>query len=274
LADADLRGLRVAVTGERRAEEQAALVRALGGVPFVCPTARVAWEDDTDAPRTWLDTLAGGVDDAVFMTGMGATRLLEHAERLGRLDEAVARLQRARVVVRGSKALPVLRRQGVQVDMAPQPPTSEGILAALGDALRGRSMLLQLAGPEPTPLSDGLRRRGADVTAVCIYRYPADRVDHDADRLVEAILAGDLDVVTFTSAPAVDGLVAASSRLGSWDAVRRRLDAMVVAAVGPVTADALAGNGVTVHVEPEEPRMGPMMRALSRHLDERGVERR
>jgi uroporphyrinogen-III synthase len=274
LADADLRGLRVAVTGERRAEEQAALVRALGGVPLVCPTAHVAWEDDSDAPRTWLDTLAAGVDDAVFMTGMGATRLLEHAERMGRLDEAVSRLQGARVVVRGSKALPVLRRHGVQVDMAPQPPTSDGVLAALGQALQGRTVLVQLAGPEPAPLSDGLRRRGADVVAICIYRYPADRVDHDADRLVDAILAGDVDVVTFTSAPAVDGLVAAASRLGRWEAVRARLDAVVVAAVGPVTADALAGNGVTVHVEPEEPRMGPMMRALSHHLDERGIQRR
>jgi uroporphyrinogen-III synthase len=262
----DLRGARIAVTAERRAEEQAALVRALGGVPLVCSTARLAWEDDGDAPRRWIGAVCGGVDDAVFMTGMGAARLLDHAESAGVLDDVVARLRAARVVVRGSKALPVLRRHGVQVDMAPQPATTDGVLAALRDSLRGRRAVLQLAAPEPSPLADGMRAAGADVVAVCIYRYPPDAVDHAADPLLDAILAGEVDAVTFTSAPSVDGMVAAAARQGRWDAVRAALESLVVVAVGPVTADALDGNGVTVHVQPTEPRTGPMMRALAEHL--------
>jgi uroporphyrinogen-III synthase len=259
----DLRGLRVAITAERRADEQAALVRALGGVPFVCPTARVAWEDDTEAPQRWLDTLCAGVDDAVFMTGMGTERLLQHAHAVGRIDEAVGQLGAARVVVRGSKAQPVLRRHGVHVDMAPRPATSTGVLAALGSGLRGRRALVQLAGPEPQPLTSAMRAAGADVVSVCIYRYPPDAVVGAADDLVEAIVSGELDAVTFTSAPAVEGLVAAAVQIGEWPAVRRRLNAMIVAAVGPVTADALARNAVAVQVQPAEPRMGPMMRELA-----------
>jgi len=266
MSTSDLRGLRVAVTGERRAEEQAALVRALGGVPVVVPTAHVAWEDDTEAPRVWRDALLAGVDDATFMTGMGTARLLEHAERAGVIDDVVAALRAARVVVRGSKARPVLHRYGVDVDLAPQPATSEGVLAALAESLPGRRVVLQLAGPEPQPLSEGMRAAGAQVTAVCIYRYPAEAVDHDADRLVEAILDGGVDVLTFTSAPAVDGLVAVATRMGRWEEVRARLTSLIVAAVGPVTADALAGHGAPVHVEPEEPRMGPMMRDLSAYI--------
>src|SRR5258706_5497006 len=143
----DLRGLRVAITGERRAEEQAALVRTLGGVPFVCPTVRVTWQEDTAEAQRWLDTLLAGVDDAVFMTGMGAARLLAHAEQAGRLDDAVQRLREVRVVVRGSKARPVLGRHGVEVDLNPKPSTSEGVLAALPGSLRGRRAGGQLAGP-------------------------------------------------------------------------------------------------------------------------------
>lgn len=262
----DLRGLRVAITGERRAEEQAALVRALGGVPVVCPTVQVHWDADTAAAQRWLDTLLAGVDDAVFLTGMGADRLLTHAHNTRRLDDAVAALRAARVVVRGSKARPVLRRQGVEVDLAPQPPTSEGLLEALAaDGLHGRRALVQLAGPEPSPLVEGLRRAGAEVVAVSIYDYPADAAAGSAHPLVAAILEGSVDAVTFTSAPAVDGLVAAARRAGAWPEVRERLGSLVVASVGPVTGAALAAQGIAVQVQPEEPRMGPMMHALARH---------
>lgn len=258
----DLRGLRVAITAERRAEEQAALVRTLGGVPFVCPTVHVTWEVDPEPAQRWLDTLLTGVDDAIFMTGMGTARLLAYAEQAGHLDEATSRLRGARVVVRGSKARPVLRRHGVEVDLAPQPPTSEGVLAVLGDSARGRRALVQLAGPEPAPLVEGLRAAGASVVAVTIYDYPPGAVAASAHPLVTAILDGELDAVTFTSAPAVDGLVAAAMQDGAWPELRQHLAGLIVASVGPVTGAALAAHGITVHVQPDEPRMGPMMHAL------------
>ena len=252
----------MAITGERRAEEQAALVRNLGGVPFVCPTVRVAWDPDTAEAQRWLDILLAGIDDAVFMTGMGCARLLTHAEQAGRLDGAVQALRSARIVVRGSKARPVLRRHGVEVDLNPQPATTGGVLAELRDSLSGRRVLVQLAGPEPSPLVDGLRAAGAEVAAVCIYDYPPDAAAPAAHPLVDAILAGEIDAVTFTSSPAVDGLVAASA--DRWPEVRQRMaSSLVVAAVGPVTAATLRAHGLPVHVEPAEPRMGPMMHALA-----------
>ena len=274
MSRSDLAGVRVAVTGERRAQEQAALVRSLGGEPLVCPTVRVAWEEDPTASGLWADTVLAGVDDAVFMTGMGTARLLADADAAGRLEPVVDALRRARIVVRGSKARPVLHRNGLEVDLAPSPPTTPGVLAAMGPDLSGRRIALQLDGPEPRPLADGLRAAGADVTAVCIYRYRGDAVVGAADRLVDAILDGGVDVLTFTSAPAADGLVAAAAAREQWPAVRRRLGRLVVAAVGPVTAAALRRHGVTVHVEPEEPRMGPMMRELIGFLGARDREDR
>lgn len=260
-----LAGLRVAVTAQRRAEEQAALVRALGGEPLVCPTTHIVWDEQTGAAELWLSRLLGGVDDCVFMTGMGADRLLAHAAGQGALDAATAALRRARVVVRGSKAQPVLRRHGIEVDVAPRPPTTAGILAALGPSLDGRTVLAQLAEPEPSPLDEGLRAAGARVVAVCLYRYPAGMAAHGgaADSLVDAVLDRRLDAVTFTSTPAVEGLVAVAAARGAWPAVRRGLNDLLVAAVGPVTAGALARRGVAVHAQPADPRTGPMMRELA-----------
>jgi uroporphyrinogen-III synthase len=270
----DLGGLRVAITGERRAAEQAALVTALGGEPLVCPTVRVAWEEDPGASERWAAAVLAGIDDAVFMTGMGTNRLLADAASAGRLEAVVEALRRARIVVRGSKARPVLGRHGLGVDLAPQPATTAGVLGAMGPDLRGRRIALQLAGPEPSPLADGLRAAGAQVTAVCIYRYPADAVVGAAGALLDAILDGGVDAVTFTSAPAVEGLIAAATAREEWPQVRHRLGELIVAAVGPVTAAALAAGGVAVDVEPEEPRMGPMMRELAETASRRRPPRR
>ena len=261
-----LEGRSIAVTGERRAQEQAALVRALGGEPFLCPTARVAWEPDDTAPERWTDAVLGGADDVVFMTGMGTERLLAHVAEVGRTAEVVAALAAARVTVRGSKAQPVLRRHGVRVDLVPKPATSTGVLHALGSDLTGRRAVLQLAGPEPSPLADGMRAAGAEVVAVCLYRYQSDAIVGAADPLVDAILRGQIDAVTFTSAAAVDGLVAAAIARGEWPGVRRRLNNLVVASVGPVTTAALARAAVAVRVQPVEPRMGPLMREVAASL--------
>jgi uroporphyrinogen-III synthase len=261
-----LRGRRIAVTAERRGTEQAALVTALGGEPLVCPTACVAWEDDAGAPQRWLEALTAGVDDVVFMTGMGADRLLTQVEALGRLPDALTALGQARVVVRGAKPQPVLRRRGVRIDVVPRPATSTGVLHALGTDLRGRIALVQGAAPEPTELTAGLRAAGAEVHAVCLYRYRGDAVVGAADPLLDALVAGEVDVVTFTSAAAVEGLVAAATARAQWPQVRRRLNSVVVAAVGPVTAATLTRHAVAVHVQPAEPRLGPMMRELAAAL--------
>ena len=56
------------------------------------------------------------------------------------------------------------------------------------------------------------------------------------------------------------------------DALRKDV---VVAAVGPTCRAIIEVHGVTPHVMPEHPKMGPLVMALMRYLDHRdGVERR
>jgi len=50
---------------------------------------------------------------------------------------------------------------------------------------------------------------------------------------------------------------------------------VVIAAVGPTCRAIIEVHGVTPHVMPEHPKMGPLVMALMRHLDAKhGVERR
>jgi len=85
-------------------------------------------------------------------------------------------------------------------------------------------------------------------------------------RLIDAVCARNLDVVTFTSAPAVDAFLTSAIEQGVLDQL---LDALrtdvVAAAVGPVTAGPLEAAGVTPII-PERFRMGALIRLVCEHL--------
>lgn len=79
---------------------------------------------------------------------------------------------------------------------------------------------------------------------------------------------GAIDAITFTSANAVNGLMAAVERSGLD--IPEPHPSVLVTAVGPVTRDALVAHGWRVDVEPETPRMGAMYQALAARLHEVG----
>ena len=80
-------------------------------------------------------------------------------------------------------------------------------------------------------------------------------------RLVDQIVAGQVDAVTFTSAPAVTALLDASG-----DRAPAVLDAfgdrVLAACVGPVTAAPLRDRGVPALV-PDRARLGALVRAVT-----------
>jgi uroporphyrinogen-III synthase len=55
--------------------------------------------------------------------------------------------------------------------------------------------------------------------------------------------------------------------------VRALNDRVVVGAVGPTCRAILEAYGVQPHVMPEHPKMGPLVAALMRHLDQRAQRR-
>jgi uroporphyrinogen-III synthase len=256
----------VGITAARRVEEQAALVRSLGGVPVVGPCIDV----DRPAPdalvRAALQVaLAEPLDVAVFVTGVGAAHLVAVAQRSGLAGPLRVSLARARVVVRSGKPRRVLRELGVRVDWVADPPEGRAVRdELLRRPLAGRRVMVQCGGPAPDPMVGVLRVAGARVVTVHPYDIapPADAAA--AMRLARDAAAGLLDAVTFTSAHAVHGFVALAERAGVEPAAAG--DGALVAAVGPVTRDALLGHGLRVDVEPATPRMGAMLRALAARL--------
>ncbi|MBP9145826.1 MAG: uroporphyrinogen-III synthase [Thermoanaerobaculia bacterium] len=150
-----------------------------------------------------------------------------------------------RVAVVGAATAAAAREHGWRVDRTPQEFQGEALLASFAETpggLTGRRLFFPASDRAAATLPDGLTALGADVVRVEAYRTTDAPVDAAtlAARL-EAVARGEVDVVTFASPSAVDGLAGA---LGE-PALGRLLDRSAVAVIGPTTAGALARRGRT-----------------------------
>jgi uroporphyrinogen-III synthase len=178
--------------------------------------------------------------------------LLGFAERAGLREPFIAALGRTRTVLRGPKPVLALKTIGLSPYRIAAAPTTEGVIATLRqEPLSGVAVGVQLYSPTNPPLLEFLTAAGATVHTVLPYVYaPAS----DAGRVVELIDrldAGTVDVLVFTSSPQWTRLEEVAAAQGRQEALRRGLERVCVAAVGPVMADALHRASVRVDVCPE-----------------------
>ena len=264
-------GARVAVLEARRGSEMAELVRRLGGEPRSAPAVHEV--PHLERVPAFLDALdEKRFDVAIFLTGVGVSRLLMEAQQLGRLDDALAALRALENVCRGPKPSAVLRQYDVPVAIrVPQPYTTTELLSAIAAVpLHGRGVALLHYGERNEPLADALRERGARLEELCLYEWqlPDDTVPLAA--LVREIVRGGIDAISFTSQIQCRHLFAIADSLGMSvdlnDALRSRV---VVAAIGPVCADALKRYGVTPQVVPTQPKMGFLVTELAAYYRSR-----
>jgi uroporphyrinogen-III synthase len=277
VTDQPLAGLRIGLTGTRKAQETAEYVRRLGGIPIVAPaldTTPIGGSSETaaDPAASLSDLLGSDVALVIFLTGVGARALLRLAESVGREAELRATLERAKVVARGPKALGALRGAKVRVDWMPNEATVEAIMTGLDQfEVAGRAVGIQWSGFVDDRLRGELQRRAERVVELDLYRHVPPANEAPVLALLDAIRTGGVDFLTFTSAIAVRELFALAERHGRDDELLAALQtgATVPVAVGPVTGAALGDAGVAEYVVPGIHTTGGMFRAIEERVSTR-----
>ncbi|AUS78202.1 uroporphyrinogen-III synthase [Actinoalloteichus sp. AHMU CJ021] len=263
-----LLGLTVGVTAARRAEELGGLLERRGARVVYGPAIRsVALADDDRLAAATDAVLAAPVDLVVAITGVGFRGWLDTAEGRGRREGLLGRLGAAEVLARGPKARGAVRGAGL-----PDPWTagSETVAEVLDELLRrdldGRRIAVQEQGEPMTEFCEALRRRGAEVIPVGVYRWTDPEDVGPLDSLIDAVARAEVHALTFTSAPAATNLLRRAERTGRGEPLRRALrTSCLVACVGPVTAAPLEREGLPVRT-PDRPRTGALARQLEREL--------
>jgi uroporphyrinogen-III synthase len=267
-----LAGYTVAVTAARRKEELGALLDRRGARVVYAPAIRIVpLSDDSELVAATKDVLAAPVDLVVATTGVGFRGWLEAAEAWDL--PLVEHLRSSRVLARGPKARGAIRGGGLVDAWSPGSESSaevlEHLLSGAEGPLDGRRIAVQLHGDPLPDFVEGLRATGAEVLTVPVYRWVLPEDVAPVQRLVGSVVAGAVDAVTFTSAPAAASLLQVADDLGRLDEVVAALRGRVRAiAVGPVTAGPLAAAGVPTW-QPERSRLGALAREVVARLPER-----
>lgn len=266
----ELAGRRILVPESRELDLFAQMLETRGATALRCPLVTILDSDDPAPIEAWLDRLAAGrFDDLILLTGEGLRRLMAVARRTRRDAAVVAALGRLRTITRGPKPAKALREIGLAPGLAAGTPTTEGVIESLShETLTGRIVGVQLYPGNPNALLlDFLSRAGATPDPVLPYRYASDAETDRVAAMIEALAAGGIDAVAFTSSPQVGRLVEVASARGLQDRLRDGLARTRVAAVGPVVAASLREIGARVDIQPSESFfMKPLVNALAAAL--------
>lgn len=154
-----------------------------------------------------------------------------------------------------------LAAHGLKADLIPSEFRGEGVIEALTrtDTVAGKRVLLPRADIGREVIADELRRRGADVVEVIAYRtIPTEPGTDGEPDVYRMLLERRLDIVIFTSPSAVRSFTRALGAEPAADLLRPA----VVAAIGPVTAEAAARQDIHAAVIPRRSTVPDLVDAI------------
>jgi uroporphyrinogen III methyltransferase/synthase len=241
----------------RAADQAADFSRRLseaGAETISFPTIRIA------PPRRW-----NSVDRAIqelrtydwvlFTSVNGVTMFFDRLKARGR---GAHDLKNLRIGAIGPKTCARLEEFGLKVDSLPEEYRAEALADAVG-SVKGLKILLARAEQAREILPETLRKRGAYVDVVTVYRTLKPQRLPPA--LKHRFFSGEIDVVTFTSSSTVDGFM---QHFTSHE--RRRIFKITrAAAIGPITAATLLHHGVNPKIIAKKFTTEDLARAIEKH---------
>lgn len=270
-AHGPLAGFTVGVTAARRADELGALLQRRGASVQHAPALRIVpLADDSELLVATKELIDHAPDVVVATTAIGFRGWVEAADGWGLGEDLLARLRGVELLARGPKVKGAVRAAGLTEEWSPSSESMAEVLERLLDeGVQGRRIAVQLHG-EPLPgFVEALREAGGEVVGVPVYRWLPPQDIGPVDRLLDATVAGGVDALTFTSAPAAQALLRRAEERGLEAELLAALHHDVLAVcVGPVTAVPLQARGVDT-VQPERFRLGPLVQLLCKELPAR-----
>lgn len=283
-----LAGLRIVVTGSRRATELARLIMNFGGIPHIVPTIGIEINQGVSGEiEAFISKIMKEkMDYIIFMTGPGVYSLMFAAKCLGLERKLVESLNQVVVICRSFKSKYALSNHGVKTDAVPEENTGEGIAKLMKNyAVDNKNVAIVWHGSHSAVLSDELFKSGAHVLECSIYSYSPELKESGAKILrtmgfdyktpeeakvvevIKEISKGFIDAITFTSPPAAHEIFRIAEKYQLKESLQISLNKyVIVVAVGPSTGKALAEKGVNVDVMPKVYKMGTMVKALSDYI--------
>jgi uroporphyrinogen III methyltransferase/synthase len=211
-------------------------------------------------PASWepLDAALAALDTFTWIVFTSTNGVLMVDRRLAALGLGWPALAGRRVAAIGPATADALREHGVRVDVVPAEYRAEGLVSRLRAVLAaGDRVLLPRAAQTRDVLVTELRALGVQVSEVAAYA--TRKAESGAARLADALAAGSIDAVTFTSSSTARNFAEGFTE-GERRAWRGRV---AVASIGPITAATAAEYGLPTDIMPAEYTIPALARAIA-----------
>jgi len=253
-------GKRMVVTRTRaQASELVAKLEEHGAACLEYSTIHIEPVDDYQV----LDQALEAMDsyDWVLFTSLNAiTYFFKRLHATGRDSRALASCCIGAV---GRATAEELLKFGIRADLVPEKFTGEGLAQSLiAGGVQNKRILLPRALKAMETLPEMLDDAGATVTVAPVYQNvpPQGRKDELREQLTE----GDIDLVTFTSSSTVTNFLTMVDAADEKE-LHQLLNGVKIAAIGPITAETVRKNGLTVDIQPDNYTIADMVDAIVDH---------
>jgi uroporphyrinogen-III synthase len=261
-------GLRVCAFESRKGSEIRNLLERRDMASTIAPSMREVPLEENPEAFAFADRLfADTIDIVILLTGVGTRALGDVLSTKYGRDELLAALQKCTIIVRGPKPAAVLREWKVRIDhQVPEPNTWRDLVAML-DAkvpVQAKTVAVQEYGQPNPELYEALSQRQAQVIRVPVYRWALPQDIFPLLSAIRATIAGQFDVLIFTSAQQIRNLLLLADTnglRGEWMCSARQC---VIASIGPTASETLREIGLPPDIEPEHPKMGHLVQAVAR----------
>ncbi|MEK4030417.1 uroporphyrinogen-III synthase [Pseudobacillus sp. FSL P4-0506] len=265
-----LEGKRIVIAGSRKTEEMSMIIEKQGGLPLVRPLQGTVFLAEEAVGPEIKELISQPADWIIFTTGIGTEALVNAADQLGIRNEFLQVVQQAKVATRGYKTVAALKK----IDISPVAVDDDGTTAGLIRALEKEDFIkkrvaVQLHGEKAPSLTKFLHEKEAHVQYLLPYRHHAPD-EEVVEKTLNEILNKEIEAICFTTAIQVRSLFEHAKQKGKVEELLAAFASGPLAgAVGKVTAEALAEEGVTRMIVPELERMGALIMELSRYYQHR-----
>ena len=250
-----LTGKKILIT---RAREQsgdfATQLKKIGAEVIEFPTIEMV------APIRWgevdraIDRLKS-YDWIIFTSANGVDFFWQRLAERGELHPLPSSLK---VCAIGPATARQLKEKGISVHYVPEKFVAESILEGFEKMfVKGKRILLARAKKARDILPKGLRKMGAEVDVVAVYRTIRPR--GGSKRLNRLLTEGEIDVIAFTSSSTVNHF----AELLKKEDLKKLLKGIAIACIGPVTAETAKGWGLRVQIQPKQYTIPGLTRAIA-----------
>jgi uroporphyrinogen-III synthase len=223
---------------QERSKEAVDIIKSHGGIPLVAPTLELQYSKTESLME--LCRRAHELDWIILTSPASLNSLFKYCK-----DFKKRLNPNCRVAAIGSKTAKALSNYGISTEILPNDYTAEGLLEVFKDIpLKGKKVGLPRTLSARQVLPDGLKEMGAEVFLAEAYKSTLPQDKRLVHELIEGIIQGEVDAVTFTSPLTVTNLfeIAGEKKGVLLNALSD--NSTMVAAIGPITQRPLNENGI------------------------------